>query len=103
MEKIKILKTVIIMAIKSIKNNKAIEDIDYININKSTKNNPYFKAFNLLKNIIDNLTEDSRLFEPLLYFDSGTITNYLYWVGEDFHKLEEIVLNNIEILKKKNI
>ena len=87
------------MTIKSLKIKKKIKDIDYIIINKSSNTNPYFKAFNLLKNIIENLTEDSRLFEPFLYFDSGTIINYLE--KDEFNNVNyENIFGEIEEKKK---
>ena len=90
-EKIKILQTVINIIVKSINNNSYIKDINYIKINNLPNNNPYYKAISLIDKIISNLREESRLFEPFLYFNSGTIKNYL------------IKDNNTSIFTYKNI
>ena len=92
-EKIKILRTIIIFFAKAIKSKNTIENIDYINIEKIKKNNniknPYFKAVKLVNDIIDNIDEDSRLFEAFLHFDSGKIENYLEKIiNDDFTTID---------------
>ena len=42
-----------------------------------SENNSYKKAINFVKEIISNLSEDSRLFEIFLYLDSNAIENLL--------------------------
>ena len=79
-EKVKLLEAFSDICIKTILSNNSILDSDYVNIeemNKTDRENPYYKAVELLNNIIDNLNENSRLFEVFLYFNSGTIENYL--------------------------
>jgi len=81
-EKIKLLQTCSIISNKAILSKNINFDIDYIKIEIANKNNPYYKAIELVKKIIDNLEENSRLFEAFLCFDSGTIENYLEKIQE---------------------
>ena len=72
----------IIRAINEFLKNLLITDeivtaIDYINIEEIDKNSPYYKAKILLTKIINEMTEESRLFEAFLYFDSKVIENIL--------------------------
>ena len=72
----------IIRAINEFLKNLLITDeivtaIDYINIEEINKNSPYYKAKILLTKIINEMTEESRLFEAFLYFDSKVIENIL--------------------------
>lgn len=76
-EKIKFLKVASTILIKLTLASKSAEKIDYINIDNIKKNNPYYKARELVKNIVEHLDEDSRLFEAFLNFNSGTIQNLL--------------------------
>lgn len=76
-EKVRIFRTVDNLIVKFIKSNKKINNIDYVKMEYLSKSNSYFKSIELLKNIIMNLDENSRLFEAFLYFDAGTIKNYL--------------------------
>ena len=76
-EKLRILRTVHNLLVKLIKSKKNIRNIDYVKIECLTESNSYYKSIELLKNIILNLDENSRLFEAFLYFDAGTIKNYL--------------------------
>lgn len=79
-EKVKLLETCSGICKRTILSNNSIFDLDYVNIaemDKNDKTNPYYRAVQLLNNIIDNLDENSRLFEVFLYINSGTIQNYL--------------------------
>lgn len=76
-EKINLLITLSTIFIKLIISNNNINEVDYINIKNTNKNNPYYQSFNLITDIINNINEDSRLFEAFLYFNSGSIENYL--------------------------
>lgn len=76
-QKINILRTVTIFLRKSLCTTKKIFNLDYININIISKESPYLKSNRMLKNIITEITEDSRLFEAFLYFDSQVIQNIL--------------------------
>ena len=53
--------------------------VDYVNINikNNSEKNPYFKSIEMLKKLISEITEDSRLFEAFLYFDCDIIENIL--------------------------
>ena len=53
-------------------------DVYFMNtmiVEKFNENNSYRKAISFVKDIINNLTEDSRLFEIFLYLDSNAIEN----------------------------
>jgi hypothetical protein len=53
-------------------------DVYFMNtmiVEKLNENNSYRKALSFVKDIINNLTEDSRLFEIFLYLDSNAIEN----------------------------
>ena len=76
-QKVKILKTVTLFLDESSIEKKSIFGVNYINLKTISKENPYYKSIELLKKIISNLTEDSRLFEAFLYFDSNVIENIL--------------------------
>ena len=54
-----------------------IEFIQTLNVEKIDESNSYKKAINFVKQIIENLNEDSRLFEIFLYLDSHVIENLL--------------------------
>ena len=76
-EKIKILQTITNISAKSIKSKNIIRNFSFVNESNLSSKNPYYKAIQLVKDIIDHLNEDSRLFELFLSFDSGTINNIL--------------------------
>ena len=48
-----------------------------MDIEKIDESNSYKKAINFVKKIIENLNENSRLFEIFLYLDSNVIENLL--------------------------
>lgn len=77
LEKSKCLETITIFFGNVLFSVQDILGVDYINIENIEHNNPYYKSNKLLKEIISDLTEDSRLFEAFLYFDSGAIQNLL--------------------------
>ena len=77
LDKIELLRTLILFFQKTLFAKNITFHISYINLEQINKNNPYFKAITLLKDIISKIDEDSRLFEAFLYFDSGIIQNYL--------------------------
>ena len=76
-EKIKILQTIIIISIKCINGRILIKNLDYVKLSNLSEDNPFVEAKNLVKNIILNMNENSRIFEPFLYFNSGKIMNFL--------------------------
>ena len=90
------LKTVSNFCIKSTIAKYAINKIDYINIESIDKANPYFKAIELIKKIIDNLNENSRLFEVFLNFDSGSFMNFLEQNEEIEYIIKDVFNNNIK-------
>ena len=63
--------------INSFKTGIDIDYISFININDLEKGNPYYRAITFLKNVIENLKENSILFEILLNFDSEVISNVI--------------------------
>lgn len=77
LDKIELLRTLILFFQKTLFAKNITFQISYINLEQINKNNPYFKAITLLKDIISKIDEDSGLFEVFLYFDSGIIQNYL--------------------------
>ena len=98
-EKVKLLEACSDICKRIILSNNSIFDLDYVNIAelaKTDKENPYYRAVELVNNIIDNLDENSRLFEVFLYFNSGTIENYL----EKNEKIEYYSKNMFEERKK---
>ena len=76
-QKVRILKTITIFLQNSLKEKKSVFGVNYINIKTISTENPYYKSIEFLKKIISNLTEESRLFEAFLYFDSNVIQNIL--------------------------
>ena len=76
-QKVKIMKTITLFFRNTLLSNKQIFGINYLNMNKISSESPYFKSMKLLKDIISGLSEESRLFEAFLYFDSEVIENLL--------------------------
>lgn len=76
-QKIKIMKSITIFFTNSLLTNNTIFGVSYVNINKIPKNNPYANSLKLLKEIISEITEESRLFEAFMYFDNEIIENIL--------------------------
>ena len=92
LSKIKIFQTLIIFLNKSEKN---LINASYVNIENENENNPYFKAINLLIDIISKLDENSRLFEAFLYFDSGVIFNFLEKEKNENFKYKDVFGHSI--------
>ena len=92
LDKIKILRTLIIYLNKSEKN---LLNASYVNIENENENNPYSKAISLLKDIISKLDENSRLFEAFMYFDSGVIYNYLEKEKNENFKFKDVFGHSI--------
>ena len=63
--------------LNSIKTNKQIQYISFIDVEKLNHNNPYFIAINFLKQIFTNIKETSKLYEILSNLDSEVIKNLL--------------------------
>ena len=76
-KKIKMLQTITIFLQKAPIERKDVSAIDYLNINKANEENPYYKSKQMLKKLISELTEESRLLEAFIYFDSKIIQNIL--------------------------
>ena len=76
-QKINVLKTITIFFKNSLRKENLIAGLNYVNMKTISKNSPYFKSRELLKKIIFELTEDSRLFEALIYVNSEVIENIL--------------------------
>ena len=100
-EKNQLLQASSIICNKSILSKNNILEIDYIKIGTGNKNNPFNKAIELVKNIIDNLEENSRLFEAFLYFDSGSIENYLESINETNYYYNNSFNEKVVIKSKK--
>ena len=75
--KIKILKTATIYLDNTLIIPEKILGINYVNMESLSKEDPYYKSIEMLKNIISELNEESRLFEAFMYFDSQIIQNIL--------------------------
>jgi len=76
-KKIRIIRTITIFLKNSLLKNKKVFAFDYININSISNKSPYYKSIQKLKKLSSELTEDSRLFEAFIYFDSKIIQNIL--------------------------
>ena len=76
-QKIDVLRTINLFFKESLIANKEVLNIDYINIKTISEKSPYFKAKEMLTKIINEMTEESRLFEAFLYFDCQVINNIL--------------------------
>ena len=81
-----------------------IDYIDIINVEKENELNPYIKAINFIKEIINNLKEESRLFEVFLYLDADVIKNLLIEQNETKEEIKDIFgsIKKIEIGKNLN-
>ena len=75
--------------IESIQTKYEIKFIQTLNIEKENFDNAYKKAVIFIKNIIENIEENSRLFEAFLYLDSDTIENILINQKEEEKILKE--------------
>lgn len=95
--KMSILRTVTIFLRKSLCTTKKIFKLDYININIISEESPYLKSNIMLKNIIKEITEESRLFEAFLYFDSQIIQNILLKNTEKDYNYMDIFGKNIQV------
>ena len=76
-QKIKMIQTITLFLQKAPIERKDIYAIDYLNINETNEENPYPKSIQMLKKLISELTEESRLLEAFIYFDSKIIQNIL--------------------------
>lgn len=79
-----------------------IDYITVVNVEKVEKENelnPYIKAINFIKEIINNLKEESRLFEVFLYLDSDVIKNLLINQEKKTEEIKDIYgsIKKIEI------
>ena len=77
--------------IDSIISQNPIDFIQTIIVEKEDQNNAYMKALKFIISIINNLKEESRLFEIFLYLDSEVIENLL--INNDKNKSE--IINDI--------
>ena len=102
-QKIKILKTITIFFSKSLNTDKTIFEADYININTISKDSPYYKSKEMLKKLISDLTEESRLFEAFMYFDSKVIENILTKNEQKYYEYINVFGEKIEFQQPKFI
>ena len=96
-QKIKILRAITILFKNSLLNDKNIFNVDYINIKLLPKENPYYKSNQMLKNIISEIDEESRLFEAFMYFDSKVIQNILEKNSQKKYTYKDAFGQNIEV------
>jgi hypothetical protein len=102
-QKVQILKTVTLFYCKSLLMPGKLLDLNYIHINDNTKQTPYYKSISMLQNIISNITEESRLFEAFMYFDSHIIQNILIRNTQINYVYEDIFGQNIEVTEPEYI
>lgn len=76
-DKLSVIKVYISKFMSSVSSKEDIRFIKTVVIEKEQRNNPYVRAVEFVKKIINNLTEESRLFEIFLYLDSDVIQNIL--------------------------
>ena len=74
-DKLSLIKTYISKFMTSVINRDDINFIKTVAIEIEQRNNPYVRAIKFIKEIINNLTEESRLFEFFLYLDSDVLEN----------------------------
>ena len=73
-----------------------IHYIAFLEVDKISESNSYKLVINFIKEIKENLKEESRLFEAFLYLDSESITNLL--LNNEEEKIQfENYLGEIEI------
>ena len=75
MDKLLLIKCYHKILLDSIMTNNEVNFMNTMIVEKISEYNSYKKAINFVKDIIYNLTEDSRLFEIFLYLDSNAIEN----------------------------
>ena len=102
-EKIKILKTITIFFSNSLLTDKKIFGVDYINNRVISNDSPYYKSNEMLKKIISELTEESRLFEAFMYFDSKVIENILNKNMQKDYEFKNIFGQKIEVKQPEYI
>lgn len=103
-QKIKILRTITIFFKNSLLNDDAnIFNVNYININAISKESPYYKSNQMLKELVSEITEDSRLFEAFLYFDSKVIENILEKNTQQKYSFNDVFGQKIEVTQHKYI
>ena len=102
-QKIKILKTVTIFFKNSLLLEKKILGVNYVNMNSIDNKSPYFKSVELLREIISEIDEESRLFEAFLYFDSEIIENILVENSQKNYTYKDIFGQKVEVFQPKFI
>ena len=102
-QKIRIIRTITIFLKNSLLKNKNVFAFDYVNINSISPRSPYYKSYQMLKKLISELTEDSRLLEAFLYFDSKIIENILEINEQKAYTYNNIFDLNITVEQPKYI
>ena len=102
-KKIKILKTITIFFTNSLLIDEKIFGANYINLKSISKDSPYYRSNEMLTKLISELTEESRLFEAFMYFDSKVIENILIKNNQKNYELENIYGQKIEIQQPEYI
>lgn len=95
-QKVQILRTFSIFAAEVLLSSKTILGVSYIDIRTLSENNAYFKSNQMMRKLISEITEDSRLFEAFMYFDSDIIQNILIENKQEKLLYQDIFEKNIE-------
>lgn len=102
-QKVKILKTLTIFCKNCLVIPGKLLGMNYINIKNIAEESPYFKSIEMLKNIISEITEESRLFEAFMYFDSEIIHNILEKNTQKEYKYVNIFGQEVEVKQPEYI
>lgn len=102
-QKVKILRTVTIYLNNTVLIPQKILGVDFINIQYLSEDSPYFKSIKMLNKIISEITEESRLFEAFMYFDSEIIENILIENSQKTYEYRNIFGQKVQIKQPQYI
>ena len=96
-QKVQIIKTVTLFCCKSLLTPGKVLNINYFNKEEDFKiKSPYYTSISMLQNIISDITEESRLFEAFMYFDSHIVQNILIKNTQTNYVYQDFFGQNIE-------
>lgn len=96
-QKVQIIKTVTLFCCKSLLTPGKVLNINYFNKEEDFKiKSPYYISISMLQNIISDITEESRLFEAFMYFDSHIVQNILIKNTQTNYVYQDFFGQNIE-------
>ena len=96
-QKVQIIKTVTLFCCKSLLTPGKVLNINYFNTKDDFKiKSPYYTSISMLQNIISDITEESRLFEAFMYFDSHIVQNILIKNTQANYVYQDFFGQNIE-------